>query len=741
MVYDTKSVVVVVAAYNAEKTLGRCLEAIGCSKVKPLETIVVDDASTDKTAQVAREWPVTLLSMPHNSGGAAIPRNFAVGHVSAGDNICFIDADVAVLPDTIGRLIEVLEEKPECAVVSGVYTPKVEGLGFFGMYKNLYSTHKWQSLGGKVTSINSSTAIMRRDVFNEMGGFNESMSALEDAELGTRISQKYELWLEPNARMAHLHKHNFGSYVRDTFTKGVHIVAHTFERKKQANLKDMSRGRLVSFPFLEILNMLIGPAILVSLTWFIATQGSHAFISAGLLVFFLTSRASFTAFLFRMGGFWFGLRAMAFMVIDSTICFGALLWGLVLVVMGRLPYYTSSKSGTKFPWARFAAKWFHKYYIEQLVFFVTSRCNLKCNFCFYYEEIDASSKSRELKIDEIRQIAKSMWPFYILNIGGGEPFLRKELDDIVGAFIEHAQVRQVVIPTNAWYTKRVVKNVKSILTRYPHISLILVISIDGKRELHDQIRGLPGSYDHLIETYYELAEVRKDYPNLSLLTNTTLTHGNESQILDILTDLDQNYDFDDHIMGLVRFKSRDSTALEVSLNNYRAGIEFLLKRKIRRSHIRGVPGWLNKVLNIKDIMRYRVILDLVGRKKFTTPCYAGKLAVTINEEGLMSECEIRQTEIGQLREADLNFNKLFFTKKREEIAQAQMDEKCACTYECYLPFNILLNPMSPPRILKALFSTFISKNPEDYIFQGSLAEIKTTINNTISPPKDVSLER
>jgi MoaA/NifB/PqqE/SkfB family radical SAM enzyme len=387
----------------------------------------------------------------------------------------------------------------------------------------------------------------------------------------------------------------------------------------------------------------------------------------------------------------------------------------------------------KFPFARFAAKWFNKYYIEQLVLFVTSRCNLKCSFCFYYEEIDAANAAKELTLADHQKLAKSMWPFYILNIGGGEPMLRADLADVCGAYIENCSVKQLVIPTNGFYTAKVVDTVTKIVSRYPQTSLALIISIDGTRELHDKIRGLPGSYDKLIETYKALLPVREKYPNLSLLSGTTMMRDNEHDAVNILKHLDEKYDFNDQILGIVRFKSRDAGALTVALDNYRRGIMFLLERKMRRSHM-SVPVWMRKVLLIKDIMRYRVILDLLGRGKFTTPCYAGKLAVTISEEGRMAECEIRQTEIGNVRDVGMDFNKLYFTEKREKIAQQQLDEQCTCTYECYLPFNILLHPMSLPRIVKASIATLLRRNPEKFIFDGTQAELLPQVDNTFHPP-------
>lgn len=345
------------------------------------------------------------------------------------------------------------------------------------------------------------------------------------------------------------------------------------------------------------------------------------------------------------------------------------------------------------------------------MFFITARCNMNCNMCFYYKEIDSANKDRELRLSEIEKIAGSMMPFYQLNIGGGEPFLRQDLPEICNAFIKYAKVCQIVIPTNGWYTERIVESVHRVLARYPKVSFILVLSIDGIKDQHDKIRGLQGSFARVMCTYRKLLPFREKHKKLAILTNTTMTHGNEDRVLELLRYLDVNYDFNDHILTLARFKTRDEGMLDVNLRKYKEGINFLLERKLRRSEYPGLPSWLNRVLLIKDIVRYRVILDLVEKKKFTAPCVAGKLAMCMNEEGYLTECEILQSRVGNLRDVGFDFNKLYYSNKRKEIAQRQMKNKCACTYECYIPFNVLFNPISLPKIIRACVMTFVSKDP------------------------------
>ena len=89
----------------------------------------------------------------------------------------------------------------------------------------------------------------------------------------------------------------------------------------------------------------------------------------------------------------------------------------------------------------------------QLTFFLTSRCNLRCEHCFYWKELD-SDHSHELSLDEIKNIAKSLPRLLVLSITGGEPFVRKDISDVVKTFTQETRVHIVTISTNGFYIKR-----------------------------------------------------------------------------------------------------------------------------------------------------------------------------------------------------------------------------------------------------------------------------------------------
>src|ERR1039457_5175492 len=93
---------VVVPVYNDAGNLRQCLAALRASETQPAECIVVDDGSTDDSAQVAVEYGAKLLSTGARSGPAHA-RNFGA-QAARGDILLFVDADVCVHSDAITRI-------------------------------------------------------------------------------------------------------------------------------------------------------------------------------------------------------------------------------------------------------------------------------------------------------------------------------------------------------------------------------------------------------------------------------------------------------------------------------------------------------------------------------------------------------------------------------------------------------------------------------------------------------------
>ncbi|GAF82120.1 unnamed protein product, partial [marine sediment metagenome] len=151
-----------------------------------------------------------------------------------------------------------------------------------------------------------------------------------------------------------------------------------------------------------------------------------------------------------------------------------------------------------------------------LTFSVTAACQSLCKTCQIGKLYrDNPKRAREdLTLEEIEMIFKSMGHIYFFNISGGEPFLRKDLPQIVELACKYLRPGIVHIPTNALLPKRIEELTIEILDimreHAPKALLTIKPSIDGIGEKHDEIRGIKGNFKRLEETICRLKKLQKE---------------------------------------------------------------------------------------------------------------------------------------------------------------------------------------------------------------------------------------
>src|ERR671933_1250203 len=80
-----------------------------------------------------------------------------------------------------------------------------------------------------------------------------------------------------------------------------------------------------------------------------------------------------------------------------------------------------------------------------VILFVTSRCNAKCETCFYWRELN---RPGDMTFEQIERVSQTMPPITDLWLSGGEPTLRHDADEIIRLFVLNNGVRRLVVPTN-----------------------------------------------------------------------------------------------------------------------------------------------------------------------------------------------------------------------------------------------------------------------------------------------------
>jgi lipopolysaccharide/colanic/teichoic acid biosynthesis glycosyltransferase/glycosyltransferase involved in cell wall biosynthesis len=212
---------VIVPAYNAEETLADCLSAVRRQTVQPqrYEIIVVDDGSTDRTAEVAQQHAVRLIRQP-NAGPAAARNRGA--QAARGEILLFTDADCAPALDWIERMAEPFRD-PDVAGAKGVYRTRQRELVARFVQLEYEDKYRRMSRQGRIDFVDTYSAAYRRDVFLTNGGFDALFptASVEDQEFSFRLARKgYRLVFAAEAAVYHRHDTDLAEYWRRKFGIG-----------------------------------------------------------------------------------------------------------------------------------------------------------------------------------------------------------------------------------------------------------------------------------------------------------------------------------------------------------------------------------------------------------------------------------------------------------------------------------------------------------------------------------------
>jgi biofilm PGA synthesis N-glycosyltransferase PgaC len=178
-------VTVIVPAYNEAESVGDTIESLLCQTIPPAEIIVIDDCSTDGTADVARRYGVTVVRPPRNTGSKAGAQNYALTGIETEFTMA-IDADTIVAPDAIERFLEVMRDREvsaACGFVLPRYVRTVWERGRYVEYLLAFSFYKpIQEHYGKPLIASGCFSIYRTEALRAHGGW-QTRTMAEDMDL------------------------------------------------------------------------------------------------------------------------------------------------------------------------------------------------------------------------------------------------------------------------------------------------------------------------------------------------------------------------------------------------------------------------------------------------------------------------------------------------------------------------------------------------------------------------------
>lgn len=340
--------------------------------------------------------------------------------------------------------------------------------------------------------------------------------------------------------------------------------------------------------------------------------------------------------------------------------------------------------------------------LRYLIFYVTSRCNLRCAHCFYLDELN---KHSEMTLEEIEKVARSLKPLTFLRITGGEPMLRKDLPEVIHAFYRHSDTRRMGAITNGMRPEWVEKAVPRIFELSPKIVLDIGVSIDGLEEAHDDIRGVKGSYSRARETVRVLTGFQKIYPQLRTSIVCTVTARNEPQLEDLYDEI-SSWGVDRLSVNHIRGKVHDASLKEVAYERYRAFAE-----RCEQYHLLNDRSWKANLQRAKNRLTRQAIEEVVDGQPSSVACLAGSSIGVLYSDGEVNVCEMLEGELpatngvpagiphlGNVRENDYDFYRIWNSERAQQCRDWISATRCSCTHECFLTASILFGKKNYPRL-------------------------------------------
>lgn len=206
--------------YNGERTIRACLQSVLASRLPEttLEVICVDNASTDRTAEILRSFGSRIQLEATSVRGPGAARNAGLRKAS-GNYVAFTDADCAVAPDWLERLVEPLRTGTSCATGGKILArPQAASIERFG---ELVHDHQKAIEHDTPPAMIGMNMAARRSLMLDLGGFDERWRRTEDVEISYRMLKAgVALKYCPQAIVYHHNRDTLPTLFREGFLHG-----------------------------------------------------------------------------------------------------------------------------------------------------------------------------------------------------------------------------------------------------------------------------------------------------------------------------------------------------------------------------------------------------------------------------------------------------------------------------------------------------------------------------------------
>jgi Fe-coproporphyrin III synthase len=283
---------------------------------------------------------------------------------------------------------------------------------------------------------------------------------------------------------------------------------------------------------------------------------------------------------------------------------------------------------------------------------VTYRCNARCNMCNVWRS--PPDKKEDLPIELLDRLPS----MFFVNITGGEPFVRDDMEEIVARL--RSKARRIVISSNGFYTGKVLKLFK----KYPDLGIR--ISVEGLQRANDEIRGIPHGFDRTLRTLLTLKEMRVKDIGFGI----TLQERNAPDALHLYA-LAEALKFEFATATLHNshyFRKTDNRIAQPEVVT--AELEKLIEKLLRSKRPK---NWFRAFFN------FGLINYLHGRERFL-PCEMGRNGFFLDPEGDVLACNGMDVKMpmGNLKET--RWEDIWQSPRADQVRKAV----AGCPKQCWM---------------------------------------------------------
>ena len=382
---------------------------------------------------------------------------------------------------------------------------------------------------------------------------------------------------------------------------------------------------------------------------------------------------------------------------------------------------------------------------HHVIFYPTSRCNLFCEHCFNHkrqDNVDGNTGiNSEMSLEEIDKFSSSFEHIKSLTITGGEPFLRKDIKEIIEIFYKNNGLQYCSIHSHGLLNERVVSTVKGIMKDLPELKVIYCTSIDGLEERHNQIRGAKDGFNKTIKTVNDIQAIKEKYfDRLFLLSCTIFSLSSQDEYIKTIKYINQNLKYVSPRACFIRGEPRDEKEKNIDTGIYKDFIKLTSKNIDKTVN----PFSAMALKETIESVTSRTVMKNYLEKKQTVPCQAGNKMLVIYENGDVNPCEYLtpKEKLGNLRDAGYDIKKILNSHHSKCVVKdINPGKKCNCTWENAIGISLMYDKKSWPKIFMEWFNMFFLKR---FIFAWPNSFInwfKTFFQKQIDPKSKIQINQ